>query len=192
MEARSGIYFNGLDGGDIQIEKSSSTSVDSHKRRKPGGPGGRPKKTIRMEELLECKGYKLEDAAEKLGISRSTLQRRVFEQAGYKTWTEFQQSITDSQCVHGKQRIQGEDKVPINVEHKGEKIPFDLPLLAMWQALRKRIKDSLKLKAGTYEIKYFDGKEDLSIKCNESLESCLRRRTGPPIVLKVVEHTKSG
>jgi len=135
---------------------------------------------------LECKGYTLQVAAKKLGIGRSTLQRRV-EEAGYKTWSEFQQSITDSQLVHGKQRKQDEDKVPINVEHEGKKIPFDLPSPAIWEALQKRIKDSLKLKAGTYDVKYFDGKQDLSIICNESLDSCLRRTARTPIVLKVIE-----
>lgn len=71
---------------------------------------------------------------------------------------------------------------------EGEKIPFDhLPSTAKLGLLQKHIKDILELEVGRYDIKYFDGEHDLSIRSTSNLEYYLRHAIPSPIVLKVVK-----
>jgi len=70
---------------------------------------------------------------------------------------------------------------------QGKKIPFDLPSTTELGLLQKHIKDSLELEVGTYDIKYFDGEHDLSIRRTSNLEYCLCHAIRSPIVLKVVK-----
>jgi hypothetical protein len=200
------VWFNELEsekevGNDLLMEAigvqrdiipQNEQSVEARKGKKKN-TGGRPMKAISYEKLLQCKGRTLEAAAnEVLDVSVSTLKRHFQPLTGCKTWLEFQRSLlSDSQHVHGKERMENEDKdkVPIYVDYKGEKIPFNLSSTTKMGRLQKHIKDCLKLKVGTYDIKYFDGKHDLSIRCTSNLEYCLRHAVdGAPIVLKVVEH----
>lgn len=78
-----------------ELGLENEQSMDARKGKKKD-KGGRPVIPISYEKLLQCKGRKQEAAAKVLDVSVSTLKRHLEPLTGYKTWKEFQRSLSVS------------------------------------------------------------------------------------------------
>jgi len=112
-----------------------------------------------------------------LKVGESTLQRRVVELTDYKTWTEFQRSLSVSQHAHETEKMQNKDKVVIiTVNYVGIQKPFDLAEIeeqSRFQELQKLIEQSFNLQVGTYDIKWsVEGMDTLYITDYKNIKAC--------------------
>ncbi|KAI8566480.1 hypothetical protein RHMOL_Rhmol02G0044600 [Rhododendron molle] len=177
------------------------------KEKSPGGQRGKNGTTgvriaIAKEDILQTKGMRLEDAAKHLEVSRSTFKRACREY-GIERWPPRKKNKLISQsCRKESPAVVDQEGIqPLNCDILASDqalaatvdtnnvilkvrcindIIVKFPLSWPWKMaeLEQQVEKRLKLKSGTYYIKYKDEENDIvCIFCDEDLQNYIYSST---------------
>nr|XP_027067018.1 protein NLP8-like isoform X2 [Coffea arabica] len=141
-------------------------------------------------EVLEQNSWRsLLDAAEVLGVSRSTL-KRICRDFGINRWPprkarKVNQASAEQRVVQPSTenteeghrpdttRLEDDSSIWVKAEYQGDTMKFRLPLSAHKFNLEEKVAQRLNLPIGSFKIQYQDEEDEwIWIACDEDLSTC--------------------
>ncbi|KAM7531449.1 hypothetical protein LguiB_034859 [Lonicera macranthoides] len=130
-----------------------------------------------LEALKQHFGMKIDDAADSLGISRSTL-KRICRDNGINVWPYRKRKKNIMHTIpHDTIPLQdANNSVTIKATYEDDVIKFQVPLSLRMDDLREKVAKRLNLEVGSFKVKHKDDDGDLVlITCDEDLKDCMGR-----------------
>ncbi|KAL3519550.1 hypothetical protein ACH5RR_017699 [Cinchona calisaya] len=175
---------------DTNVERSGKEGTTS---RKQGAVTTLESERGITREILEQNSTrKLEDVAEFLGVSRSTV-KRICRKHNIRRWPpckirksnqvfakqEIVQSCVENigkGCMPNATRLQDDSRITVKATYKDDMIKFRLSLPAHKMDLEEKVARELSLSVGNFKVKYRDEDDDwILITSDEDLNTSLSK-----------------